>query len=285
MSQSRFHHHTPQYEASIGNFSLSYHLEMIKDQERVGRIKAALDESLQPDGIHCELGIGTGLFAIYAASKCKRVYAVERDPSIFSFAKANIERSPYAHKIELILSDAMNFKPQEKVDSLLVEMMSIWGINEPQVAIMNHAQEHILKSKGQAMPRQIINLVELGHYDFQVMDVHCETSIPQFTGVVAPRIMSCSAVFNRFDFIGLNQEAIKDTIMVESLLSGTINCARLSSLVQLSEHITFYSTDSLMPQTIIPLNELEVKSGDQIQFSADFQVKSSLDESRFSISH
>ncbi len=285
MAKSRLHHHTPQYNNSMGNFGLSYHLEMVKDQERVGQIKAALDEALHPNGIHCELGIGTGIFAIYAASKCKKVYAVERDPSIFNFAKANIERSPYAHKIELILLDAMDFKPQEKADSLLVEMMSIWGINEPQVAVMNHAQEHILKPKGQVMPRQIINLVELGNYDFKVMGIHCETSIPQFTGVTAPRIMSCSAVFNRFDFRTLNQEAIRDTITIESLLSGAINCARLSSLVQLSEHITFYSTDSLMPQTLIPLNELAVKSGDQIQFSADFQVRSSLDESRFSISH
>ncbi len=285
MSNSRLQHHTPQYDNSIGNFGLSYHLEMAKDRERVERIKAALDESLQADGIHCELGIGTGIFAIYAASICKKVYAVERDPAIFNFAKANIAESPFAHKIDLRLGDAMDFKPAEKADSLLVEMMSIWGINEPQVAIMNHAQRHILATNGQIIPRQIINLVELGHYDFEVMGIQCKASIPQFTGIVAPRIMTCSAVFNRFDFTTINPERIKQSINIEAQLNGIVNCARLSSLVQLSENVTFYSTDSLMPQTIIPLNDLVVQRGDKIAFSADFEVRSSLDQAKFSITH
>lgn len=285
MSNSRLQHHTPQYDNSIGNFGLSYHLEMAKDQERVARIKAALDESLQADGIHCELGIGTGIFAIYAASKCKKVYAIERDPAIFNFAKGNIAQSPFAHKIELKLGDAMDFKPVQKADSLLVEMMSIWGINEPQVAIMNHAQRHILAPNTQIMPREIVNLVELGHYDFEVMGIQCKASIPQFTGIVAPRIMTCSAVFNRFDFTTINPERIKQSIHIEAQLNGTINCARLSSLVQLSEKVTFYSTDSLMPQTIVPLNDLVVQRGDKIAFSADFEVRSSLDQAKFSISH
>lgn len=280
---SRLQHHTPNYEASLGNFGLSYHLEMLKDQERIGRIKLALDEVLQADSIHCELGIGTGVFAIYAASKCKKVYAVERDPSIYAFAQHNIAQSPYAHKIELIHSDALQFRPKEKVDSLLVEMMSIWGINEPQIPIMNHAFQHILKSDGIPIPSRIINLVELGHYDFEVMGTFCPASIPQFTGITPPRIMTRSCVFNTFNFGQICPEKVAGEIAVESLMSGTINCARLISLVQLSEQVTFYSTDSLMPLTIIPLPPMPVSAGQGVVFKAHFNTRTSLEDSTFSI--
>lgn len=283
MLKSRLDHHTPKYGDSIGNFHLSYHLEMVKDQERVKLITAALDEALVDGGIHCELGIGTGIFAIYAAKRCKKVYALEKDPDIFEFAKQNISKSPYQDKIELILVDAFDFQLAEKADSLLVEMMSIWGINEPQIPVMNHAIQAILKPDGQAIPRRIVNVVELGYYDFKVMGVECKASIPQFTGIAPPRIMTRSCVFNTFDLTQVNPTSINHSVPMAALMSGRINCARLSSLVQLSENITFFTSDSLMPQTIVPLNELQVKAGDQITFSAAFDVRSNLEESVFEI--
>ncbi len=280
---SRLDHHTPKYGDKVGNFGLSYHLEMLKDSERVGRIKLALDEVLQPNGIHCELGIGTGVFAIYAASKCRKVYAVERDPAIYAFAKQNIEQSEYADRIELHLADALDFVPAEKADTLLVEMMSIWCINEPQVPVMNHAREHILRPDGISIPSKIINLVELGHYDFEVMGIPCPSSIPQFTGITAPRIMTQSSLFNIFNFSEICPTSIEHQIEMETLVDGSINCARLSSLVQLSPSITFYSTDSLMPLTIVPLEARKVQAGKTVGFYSQFQVRTDLERSQFEL--
>lgn len=280
---SRLDHHTPKYEGQLGNFGLSYHLEMLKDIERVGRITLALDEILQPDGIHCELGIGTGVFAIYAASKCRKVYAVEKDPAIFAFAKKNIEQSGYADRIELHLADALDFIPDEKADSLLVEMMSIWCINEPQVLVMNHARKHILRPAGVSIPSRIVNMIELGHYDFEVMGVPCPSSLPQFTGITAPRIMTGSHVFNVFDFARQCLVTVDHQIQVKALLGGTINCARLSSLVQLSPSISFYSTDSLMPLTIVPLETRRVQAGDAVTFHGQFKVRTDVDRSLFEL--
>lgn len=280
---SRLAHHTPNYQHATGNFDLAYHLEMLKDQERVSRIQLALDEVLEPDYIHCELGIGTGVFSIYAASKCRKVYAVERDPAIFAFAKKNIESSGFADKIELHLADALDFKPDEKADSLLVEMMSIWCINEPQVPVMNYALQHILKADGVSIPSRIVNLIELGHYDFEVMGIPLMSSTPQFTGITAPRIMTSSTVFNSFDFNNHCSIEIEKVIGIEALLSGTINCARLSSLVQLSSNVSFYSTDSLMPLTIVPLESHEVKAGQSLSLRAQFTTRTSLEQSFFEL--
>ncbi|MCB0628160.1 MAG: methyltransferase domain-containing protein [Saprospiraceae bacterium] len=282
MAGSRLDHHSPKYADGIGNFGLSYHLELIKDAERVSAITAALDECLNEDSVHCELGVGTGIFAIYAAKRCRKVYAVERDPAIFRIAQENIDRSGMGSKIELILADASTFIPPEKSDTLLVEMMSVWCINEPQIPVLNHAIKHILKQNGRAIPGRIVNTFELGYYHFDALGVNCKASIPEFSGITKPRIMTTSYVFNEFDFRQNNPERFEHTVPVTSLLSGTINCARLSSLVQLSEGVTFFSTDSLMPQTIIPLqNELEVRAGEPLHFSAAFDVRTNLDDSNF----
>ncbi|PHN03303.1 methyltransferase domain-containing protein [Flavilitoribacter nigricans] len=283
MSNSRIDHHTPHYSDALGNFGPAYHLELIRDAERVNRICAALDESLRPDGIHCELGTGTGIFAIYAAQRCRKVYAVEQDPEILQMARANIERAGLTDKIELIRADALTFHPPERVDTLLVEMMSIWCITEPQIRMLNHATQHILKDGGRPIPSRIVNTFELGHYDFTVLGVHCPASIPLFSGIPQPRIMTTSQVFNTFDLSRQNPEEIRHSVEVPALLSGTVNCARLSSLVQMSENVTFYSTDSLMPLTLVPLNELKVQAGDSLRFTAAFQTRTSLEEGEFKI--
>ncbi len=279
MNKGRLQHHTPAYEDAVGHFGLAYHLEMIKDAERVGRICAALKETLKPGDIHCELGAGTGIFSIYAAQSCQKVYAVEKDPHILEFARENIARAGMQNKIELIREDALAFQPPRKVDTLLVEMMSIWCINEPQIPVMNHALQHILRNKGRSVPLRIVNLIELGHYDFGALGLECKASVAQFTGIRAPRIMTSSHVFNEYDFSRQNEEYISHTIEIPILLSGTINCARLSSQVQLSPGITFYTTDSLMPQTIVPIKEEKnVKAGELLKLHAAFELRSNVDE-------
>jgi predicted RNA methylase len=278
-------HHSPKYPNGVGNFGLSYHLEMIRDAERVGAITAALDECLDEDTVHCELGVGTGIFANYAAERCRKVYAVEQDPAIFRIARENIARSGLGHKIELIQEDALAFIPPEKVDTLLVEMMSVWCINEPQIPVLNHALKHILKADGRAIPSRIVNTFELGYYQFDALGVSCKASIPEFSGSTRPRIMSRSFVFNDFDFKQENPEQYQQSVPVVSLLSGSINCVRLSSLVQFSDSVTFFSTDSLMPQTIVPLEkEITVLSGEPLQFSAAFSARTNLDDSTFRLS-
>lgn len=284
MINSRTAHQTPRYPDSIGSFALAYHLEMIRDRERVGRICAALNESLTPETIHCELGAGTGLFAIYAAQRCARVYAVERDPAVYAIAKSNIERSGVGDKIELILADACDFRPPERVDTVLAELLSIWCIDEPQVAVMNHAREHILRPGGRFLPSTVVNLVELGHYDFGIQGVSCPAVLPQFSGVTPPRIMTNSQVAFRLDFRASNPEQVRASVRLEALVGGSINCARLSSLVQFSPLVSFYTTDSLMPLTIVPINELAVAPGTLLEFIAECRLRETLDACNFSVS-
>ncbi len=283
--KSRLKHHTPQYaEKAEGSFNKSYQLEMIRDEERVSRICAALDENLTTHDTFCELGAGTGLFSIYAARRCRKVYAIEKDPKMVELAWQNIKRAGLQQKIELIEADVLDFKLSSRADCLLVEMMSIWCINEPQIPVMNHALRHILKEGGKSTPMRIVNLIELGHSSFGPPMVECQASFAQFTGIRAPRIMSASQVFNEYSFNKENPLFVQKKVEIEMLLSGSVNCARLSSLVQLSPSVTFFSTDSLMPLSVVPIDrEIQVQAGDKVSLEVSFRSRSSLDEAQFRV--
>lgn len=278
----RIYHHTPYYE---GIFGFPYHMEMISDRERVTQCQRALDYVLKPDMTLCELGCGTGIFSIYAAKRCKKVYAIEVDDSVINIARKNAENNNIIDKIQFLHEDVLKLSSlpdNSKVDAIFCEMMSIWCINEPQVPIMNHARRFLLKKGGVTIPRKIINNVELGNIDYIFHGVELKASLPQFSGIRPPRIMTESKVFNVIDFNSNVPTKVDYSIRLKALVSGRINCARLASIVQFAPSVNFYSTDSLMPITIVPLRrEIDVEEGDNIEFYAKFKYRTNLYKSTF----
>ncbi|MDP8240665.1 MAG: methyltransferase domain-containing protein [Candidatus Hatepunaea meridiana] len=282
---SRTEHHTPKYNNDgNGKFNLSYHLEMVGDSERVGRVKQAIDYYIKPDSVFCELGCGTGIFSIYAAKKCKIVYAVEWDKKILEVAKRNTAQSGVEGKIDFIHADATKVTLPEKVDIVFCEMMSIWLINEPQVLAMNNAIDKLLRSNGAVIPRKVINLVELGNVDYRFDDVEMRASIAEFSGIRPPRIATESKVVNIVNLQEKNELKISTSVNMISLVSGNLNCVRLSSIVEFAPEIHFYSTDTLMPVTIVPLkDDIMVKEGETIILDIEYSCRTSVDDSVFKI--
>lgn len=282
---ARTAHHTPDYnDTSKGNFRLAYHLEMVSDQERVGQFKKAIDQVVSEDTIFCEVGCGTGIFSIHAARKAKKVYAVELDPEVYAFAKKNIEASGLTN-IELINGNALDVELPEKADVVFCEMLSIWMIDEPEVLVMNSVVKNILKPGGITIPEKIVNLAELCNVDYMYDGIEIKASIAQFTGIKPPRIMTESKVFNTVKLNELNEESVNTSIPFTTLTSGEVNAVRLSSLVKLCDGLNFFSTDTLMPLTIVPLEEeVYTEDGETVELHAKFNYRIDIDEAQFSLS-
>ncbi|MBF0275987.1 MAG: methyltransferase domain-containing protein [Nitrospinae bacterium] len=281
---SRTIHHTPNYINGDGNFNLSYHLEMVSDYERTKKAKDAIDFHIKPDSIFCELGCGTGIFSIYAAKRCKKVYAVEKDKTILEIARKNAKNNNLAEKIEFIHADAIDIKLKEKVDIIFCEMLSIWLINEPQVMVMNNAIKHNLKSGGKVIPEKVINLAELGNINYQFDGVEIKTSFAEFTGIRSPNIATESRFVNSIDFYRENPKKIKTSVMFTSVIQEKLNCVRLFSIVQFAPKINFHSTDTLMPITTVPLKEsLEVEVNENINLNIEFKHLTNVDEAYFHV--
>jgi predicted RNA methylase len=282
---TRTKHHSPHYEHNgKGNFDEAYHLEMVSDLERVRLFKKGIDKLVNEDTVFCELGCGTGIFSIYAAQRAKKVYAVELDENIHRVAEQNIDQSGLSEKIVLEYGDASSIQLPEKVDVVFCEMLSIWMIEEPQVLIMNHARENLLKPGGITIPEKVINLAELCNVDYVFGDVEIKSSIAQFTGIKHPRVMTESRVFNVISFDKINPPEISKSIEFNLLTPGTINSMRLSSIVKIADGVNFHSTDSLMPLTIVPLgNELYAGEGQKVKLTANYRHRESIEDAAFGI--
>lgn len=281
---SRTEHHTPDYgESEKGNFRLAYHLEMVSDQERVGQFKKAIDKVVSQDTIFCEVGCGTGIFSIHAARRAKKVYAVELDPEVYAFAKKNIEASGLTN-IELINGNAMDVELPEKADVVFCEMLSIWMIDEPQVLVMNSVVKNILKPGGMTIPEKIVNLAELCNVDYVYDGIEIKASTAQFTGIKPPRIMTESKVFNTVNLNEVNEESVDKSVSFTALTSGEVNAVRLSSIVKLCDGLNFFSTDTLMPLTILPLeNASYIEDGKVISLRGKFDYRIDIDDAQFSL--
>jgi len=281
---ARTKHHTPDYsDTSKGNFRLAYHLEMVSDSERVGQFKAAIDTVVNSETIFCEVGCGTGIFSIHAARTAKKVYAVELDPEVYAFAKKNIEASGLTN-IELIHGNAKDVLLAEKADVVFCEMLSIWMIDEPQVSVMNSVVRNILKPGGITIPEKIVNIAELCNVDYMYDGIEIKASIAQFTGIKPPRIMTESKVFDTYKLNEINEEKVDKSISFTTLTSGEVNAVRLSSIVKLCEGLNFFSTDTLMPLTIVPLQKsLYIEDSSEINLHAKFNFRVDIDDAEFSL--
>lgn len=282
---TRTFHHNPKYEnQGKGDFNLAYHLEMVSDFERVSLFKRGIDCTVNENTVFCELGCGTGIFAIHAAKKAKRVYAVEKDKNVNEILRQNIEKSGYSNRITIVEDDLFTVRLPEKVDVVFSEMLSIWMIEEPEVLTMNYARKNLLKPYGITIPYKVINLAELCNVDYIFDGIEMRASIAQFTGIKRPRIMTESKVFNSFSFDRENPEKITGVLEFTALTGGVINSIRLSSIVNIHDGINFYSTDSLMPLTIVPLKkDVFVKEGQKVWLTGHYEHRGGLNNAIFEL--
>jgi len=279
---SRIDHHQPHYPEQLGQFKKSYHLEMVADQSRTSAIFRALHQVLRPDTLFCELGCGSGIFSIFAARHAKKVYAVEIDPETARIASANIAAAPFADRVELIQGDAREVELPEKVDIIFCEMMSIWAIEEPQVPVFNSTHARMLKPGGLFLPQTIVNLVEVGFYNFRFEDVEIRAATPLFAGITPPAVMTESRVASQLDFSTPVSSDLSCEVELPVVAEGCVNCARLTSIVQMGPGIVFSGSDSLMPPTVVPLEEdIRVRPGDRVVFQASVQTQSDLGQATF----
>jgi predicted RNA methylase len=249
----RIAYNRPVYTGGQGQFNPAYHFEMVSDPERVAQIKAAIDATVTPGSVLCELGAGTGIFSIYAARTARHVYAVEIDPATAAFARRNVEASGLADRITLIESDATSVRLPERVDVTLCEMLSTGLIEEPEVPALNWARAELLKPGGVTIPRRVTNVAELGQTQYTYDGIEIRCFYFEFAGIRKPRLLSRSSCYLAVDFDQPVPETVDVRCPVEVLAGGTANCVRLTSIVELAPGVIFYSTDSLMPPIVLPL--------------------------------
>lgn len=266
------------------SFPLTNHLAMVADQARVSTIMRALDKVLAPGVDFCEVGCGTGVFTLFAASKGCRVVAIERDPTVLSIAQRAVEDAELAGDVTFIeasFEDVASLPHMGRADVVLCEMLSPWLVRESQVAAAAHAKKRLLKPAGRLIPEQVVNRVELGWIEYSPFGVHVPTPAYESDRQQTATVMTEAIVFNIVE-LGEAAASVEHSVQLKSLASGALNCARLSSIVQLTSGVPFFSSLSMMPIAVVPLvGSVEVSINQRIQFSAQYRYGRSLAQAEF----
>jgi len=284
MFTSRQNLQTPDYIHSNGNFSLGYHTDMIRDRSRVGAFEKALKQVVKKGDRVLEIGCGSGILSIIAASCGASVTALEADKHIAKLAKKNFDKHNNLD-ITLIEGDAVEFLKEfegEKFDVIVAELMSIWCIEEPQVPIVNLARKKALATNGVVIPTRISNFMAIGNFDFGNELVECVYPIARFTGIPDAVLLSETKLVNSLDFYDEVSIDMEGEVVFDVYASGEINCVQISSLVELVDGVTFYTSNTLMPVSIVPLKiPIEVKRGDRVVISYAYRHRSALESAIF----
>jgi type I protein arginine methyltransferase len=274
---SRIRYNNP---APSGALGMSYHYELLSDQRRLTPFRRSI-RIVCPGRRVLESGAGSGILSIWAAqSGAARVYAVEKDPAIAAVARANIRACRCGQRIKLILKDIRDVTladlDENKVDVAIAENLSTWQVTEPQIPIMNHIGRRLLKKDGFVIPSAIFNTFELceSRYIFESL-VRLKSHYFQFSGIPGPVVLSKPVVFSEIDLSRTNPVRIDGTAQARVVWGGLLNSLRLTSPLRLPPHISFNTSDSLMPPVVIPLDRaVSVARGDRVQIRVRYAITS-----------
>jgi len=257
-----------------------YYKIMETDQVRVDAFRAAFKKYNNLKGkVVCEVGVGTLALTQHFLPYVKKAYLIENNPDLTPFIKKELKKRGWDKKVELIVGDAMKLELPEKVDYIIGELMSIYCANEYQVQIFQHMRQ-FLKPGGKLIPERIVNLVQLGNAEFDKGIKHYPVMFTRHL----PTLMSTQGSVNTINLYKEKAKPIIKKVKMKCLMSGTLNCAYLSSWVQCAEGANFTGTDSLMPPTILKLKKpVKVKVGERVTLSVKFEYGTSLDKAVFQI--
>jgi predicted RNA methylase len=269
----------------LGQFiPLHYHHNMLKDSNRMGNFKAAI-EHLVPTGAKVlELGGGTGVLSCFAAAKAGKVWCVELNPDLVAESRRLLALNPDGKKVDVIHADAFEYLPPEPVDVVICEMIHVAMLREKQVEMIESFKQRYMHKFGAPLPVFIPEAV--------IMAVQPLQQNYDFHGFYAPIIQFQRPGFEQPDSTELAAPAtysILDLSQQNSLeiqwrghllisIDGNVNALRfitkniLAVLQQQSSTI-----DWLIDYLVLPLEKsIEVKAGDTLEISFKYRAGNSL---------
>jgi predicted RNA methylase len=128
---------------------------LLSHKSRIRKFRQAIERTISPSEYVIDLGTGSGILAIIAARQGARVTAIDANAESLKYARAAAERNGVVENIEFIHTHFSDFKPEEKADVVLCEMLSSVMLIEQQIPASRYAVKHILKPNGKILPQQV----------------------------------------------------------------------------------------------------------------------------------
>ncbi len=151
LKSNKFLYNLAYAEGNANGFSRFYeHEKMLADTVRVDTYAAAIDRHVKAGDVVVDLGTGTGILAMFAARRGKKVYAIDHSDIITVAEK--IARHNGFDNIEFVRINSQSFVCPEKVDVIVHEQIGDYLFNENMVDNLLDLKQRVLKDTGKILP-------------------------------------------------------------------------------------------------------------------------------------
>ena len=249
-------------------FTMLHAASLLSHRSRLDKFKQAIQQVVKEGDYVVDIGTGSGVLAIFAAKAGARsVSAIDINPESLSYAKKAAQMNSVGEVIEFIEGSYSEFKPKERADVVICEMLSSMMLVEQQIPASIHALENILKPGGVILPCEIT--VYTVPVECSIIWDRFQYENLQFPRVVqsitpeATRDLADLNILVNFHIMKLHRESKVDrTLHFTILESGTIH--GLVGVFESKLHGNIYlKMEDGWKQLFLPLNQpIEVKAGD-----------------------
>ena len=132
--------------------SLNVQKNMLQDAVRNHAFEAAIRAAVQPGDIVIDLGTGTGILAIWAASAgAERVYAIE-ETDVANAAEGVVKQNGYADRITVMRTNSGLLELEQRADVLIAELVGHFLFEEGILEYVADVRERLLKPGAKIIP-------------------------------------------------------------------------------------------------------------------------------------
>ncbi|MCD6309554.1 MAG: methyltransferase domain-containing protein [Candidatus Eremiobacteraeota bacterium] len=254
------------------SFLFQHHFNLLCDP-RVGIWRTAILREVKEGDVVLELGSGTGILSMFAASRAKKVYAVEVDSRLVEYSRWAIEQAGLSDNITVINKDARELDLPEPVDLVIAEMLDTAMIQEPQVPVLREVLDRVLKPNGRVIPQKVITSIALAYcdydfYKFKLPLPHFETTEVR----KVQKLFSSPVVYHEMDFRKPLEKHLHRELEISIQSTGVANSLKIESETCLIENLVCDSSHWFNPPLVLPFPEIEVEEWDKIKVVLDYEL-------------
>jgi SAM-dependent methyltransferase len=148
------------------NQLLAGHEKLLRDANRNRLFYRALKKTITRESRVLDIGSGTGLWAIAAATLgARRVVAIEQDQLLIGLIRTLARDNGVASRVEVIQGDSRQVQLDSEFDIVISETIGSLIFDEQIVPIMIDARERFLKPGGVLIPNAVALVAAGGHLD------------------------------------------------------------------------------------------------------------------------
>jgi len=197
-------------------FSILQAASLLDHKSRIRKFRQAIERAIKPNEYVIDLGTGSGILAILAARQGARVTAIDANPESLKYARTAAKQNGVEGNIEFVHTHFSDFKPEEKADVVICEMLSSVMLIEQQIPASRYAVKHLLKQNGK-MNEGLWNRFHIEDLSFP--------RIPQTADMKQSIDLADLQELEKFDLTKVSNEStgINKHLEFEIVQSGTVH--------------------------------------------------------------